>query len=101
MRYDWKALQELYVRADDELSPETLAAGAGLNEDRIVKRAQEENWEWQQACYRRRMGIPQKSAIITWTWAEFDESCKKAFKAFAAARERAWRTLLDGSIVSP
>jgi transposase len=28
MRYDWKALRDLYARADDELSLETLAAGA-------------------------------------------------------------------------
>jgi hypothetical protein len=34
------------------------------------------------------MEIPQKSVIITRMWAEFDESCKKAFKALAAARER-------------
>jgi len=58
MRYDWKALRSLYIRADDELSLETLAAGAGLNADRIAERAQEENWELQQAFYRRRLGIP-------------------------------------------
>lgn len=28
MRYDWNALRELYVRGDDELTLETLAAGA-------------------------------------------------------------------------
>ena len=44
MRYDWKALRDLYVRAD-ELTLGTLAADAGLNADRIAERAQEENWE--------------------------------------------------------
>jgi len=86
MRYDWKALRDLYVRADDELTLEALAAGAGLNEDRIAKRAQKENWELTQAFYRRRMGIPQKSAIIARTRAEFDESYKKAFEVLAAAK---------------
>jgi hypothetical protein len=74
MRYDWKALRDLYVRADDELTLETLAAGAGLNEDRIVKRAQEENWELTQALYRQRMGIPQKSDILEWCRADWDAS---------------------------
>jgi len=87
MRYDWKALRDLYVRAD-ELTLGTLAADAGLNADRIAERAQEENWELTQPLYRQRMGIPQKSAISARTWAEFDESCNQAWKAVAAALER-------------
>jgi len=47
------------------------------------------------------MGIPQESGIIVERWAGFEESCKKAFKAFAAAWERVLHTLLDGSIISP
>ncbi|MCX6083619.1 MAG: hypothetical protein NT102_01460 [Caldiserica bacterium] len=88
MRYDWKTLRDLYVRADDELTLETLAAGAGLNEDRIVKRAQAENWELTQALYRQRMGIPQKSDILERWRADWDASGKKAWDAVAAARER-------------
>jgi len=34
VRYDWKALRDLYVRADDELTLETLAAGAALGASR-------------------------------------------------------------------
>ena len=37
---------------------------------------------------------------MTGRWAEFDESCKKAFKAFVAASERAWHTLVDGSSIN-
>ncbi|RIE16121.1 hypothetical protein SMC1_08400 [Candidatus Cryosericum septentrionale] len=55
-----------------------------MNGHRIAQRMRKSR----QARYRQRMEIPQKSVIITRMWAEFDESCKKAFKALAAARER-------------
>jgi len=54
-----------------------------------------------QSRHCRCMGIPQESGIIVERWAGFEESCKKAFKAFAAAWERVLHTLLDGSIISP
>ena len=88
LRYDWKTLRELYVRGDDELSLETLAAGAGLDEDRIVRRATLENWEFQQARYRVYMGIPQKSDILERWRADWDKKCREAWKMIAEARKR-------------
>jgi hypothetical protein len=54
----------LCIRADGELSPETLEAGAGLNEYGTAKKVQEVNSEIRQAHYGRRIGIPQESDII-------------------------------------
>jgi hypothetical protein len=43
MRYGWKALRSLYIRADDEVSVEARAAGVGLDEDGILGRATKVN----------------------------------------------------------
>jgi hypothetical protein len=77
MRYDWRDLRNLCIQADDELTLDTLAAGAGFDADRIEKRAKAENWELMQAVYRRRLGRPQKTDILERTWAESDAQCQR------------------------
>ena len=87
-RYDWKALQDRYVQGDDDLTLETLAAGAGLNVKRIKKRADEENWEFMQARWCVYMGRPQKTDILKRCRADWDKKCAEAWKKVAEARKR-------------
>jgi hypothetical protein len=88
LRYDWRALRSLYVQGDDELTLDTLAAGAGLDADRTEKRAKAEDWEFMQARYRVRMGIPQKTDILDRCRDEWDAQCKAAFVKLDALKQR-------------
>jgi hypothetical protein len=68
----------MHIRADDP-NIETLAMGAGLDEDRIAKRAKAEDWAWMRARYRERMGLPQENDILDRWRADWDRKCREAF----------------------
>jgi len=96
-RYDWKALQDQYVQGGDDLTLETLAAGAGLNVKHIKKRAEEENWEFMQARWRVYMRRPQKTDILKRMRADWDKKCREAWKMIAEARKRELEAEHEGS----
>lgn len=87
-RIDWEGIKGDYMRAEDEVTLESLASKHGVSLVALSRHAESEMWEFLQARFRVYMGRPQKTDLLKRMREDWDKKFEEIWKKVAALRKQ-------------